>query len=77
MVIRKCSLKSLHLVPDPGSSAITLCKRQFVHTRDAEFSDVANPCIIGNTISISCQDPRILRSLVTVPGRGKTMKNNL
>lgn len=47
-----------------------LCKRQFV--RDAEFSGTTDPCIIGNTISISCQD----LTVAALASHSKTVENN-
>jgi len=48
------------------------------NSRVAEFSGVADPCIIGNTISISCRDLRILPSLrhvVTAKNNGSVWEN--
>jgi len=40
--------------------------------RDAEFSDTTDPCIIGNTISISCQD----RTVAALASHSEMTENN-
>lgn len=63
IAIRKYSpYRKVYIVPEVFRDK-TFAKDSSCNTCDAEFSGVADPCIIENTISISCQDPWILRSL--------------